>query len=180
MRMEYPGVNAWVVGPCTTPASAYQAYDCVSVVGSMQDLMRLSIFWSFRRPNIEATNKNGPPIHFCPKRSPRVSLASVLSRKLIFVCCSLITWPPRMRLLFPDIFLIISGTFDTRNEPVLKAYLVWVSEWVSLWFSFNICFKVKVIWVGRIYPKIWKSDLKRFNPSSSSVSNFSASSFVNS
>ena len=31
-----------------------------------------------------------------------------------------ITWPPRMRLLFAEIFFKRSGTLDTRNERVLK------------------------------------------------------------
>ena len=73
---------------------------------------------------LRRTYKNCPPVHHSPQRSTRVqSLPEFLPRKLILVRWWLITWPPRMRLLFR--FFIISGTFDTRNEPVLKIYFRW-------------------------------------------------------
>ena len=42
---------------------------------------RLFILWCFPH-HIKATNKNCPPVYFCPKRPPRVPLTSVLTRKV--------------------------------------------------------------------------------------------------
>ena len=45
----------------------------------------------------------------------------------------MITWPPRIKLLFFDMFFNVSGTFDTLNEPVLKIYEATFEIWQCTW-----------------------------------------------
>ena len=98
------------------------------------------------------TNKNCPPILICPKRSPGVPLASILHISFLLVTYStkdhhritlphhqVITWPPRIKLLFFDMFFNVSGTFDTLNEPVLKIYEAKIEIWKCTWKGSALC-----------------------------------------
>ena len=103
--------------------------------------------------------QSGPPESPWQVSCTKVFCWSPNLPKTIIECISLphhqvITWPPRIKLLFFDMFFNVSGTFDTLNEPVLKIY------------------EAK-IWDLAVY-------LKRFSPLFLFVSSSSFSSFENS
>ena len=82
--------------------------------------------------------QSGPPESPWQVSCTKVFCWSPNLPKTIIECISLphhqvITWPPRIKLLFFDMFFNVSGTFDTLNEPVLRIYEAKFEIWQCTW-----------------------------------------------